>query len=814
MKEAFWVIPTGKNEDGEGIQYAYSLSPVVLNLLLKRGITTLKDAALFFSTSWEDLSDPYALFQMDQAVQRMDKALQNNEKIVIYGDYDVDGISSTSLLMKALIHMKADVSFYLPDRMTEGYGVNSDAIRHLHSLGTQLVITVDCGISALEPATHAKQLGMDMIITDHHECQGELPDAYAIINPKQPLCTYPEKNLCGAGIALKLAQGFMKAAFLDIRLELIALAALGTIADLVPLKGENRLIAKLGLLAINAQCSLGITALIQSAGIKAQEITAGHVGFQIGPRLNATGRLEKAHVAVDLLLSKDSGFCNQIASELSALNQARQGIEADILELCIEKVEKEWLQRGSKIIVLRDPSFHVGVVGIAASRLVERYHRPVILLSEQEGYLKGSARSVGDFNIFEAIQSTESRLIHFGGHKQAAGLKLAIENYDAFLEAIESYTEEVIKPSDLMRQVRIDQILEPQDVTLELADSLSSLEPFGMGNPKPIFAMRQLILEGVQWLGADKNHVKLMLNHEYRLFEALQFKTSFTADDFKLHSAVDLAFYVEKNQFRAVETLQLHIKDIRMKSIDYHGKNDLILAYCSRFLDELSVVELEALDKKTLKGLKILEKNKALDLEASLASSTSKIVFFTAQSVINLYFQGNGEATPWLKLLHNPLERRLFICPDLAELEGSAPNDLIFLDAPLDPVKLEQFTALKYPLYFDLHSLKQQLQLVEHLTIERNALGEWFKKASLAFAHSPFHYKQWMDLFKSFSYQGILTLRLFIDGGLIEVQSDAFVFKVNPEKFNLYDLRVMKNLKIYRINLAIAIEYCEGNKLL
>jgi single-stranded-DNA-specific exonuclease len=814
MENVLWYVNEDKSDEGHLLASHFNFSPVLANLLIKRGYKTIEAVQFFLSASYGDLHDPFLLYNMKEAVQRIQSAIALGESIVVYGDYDVDGMTSTALLIKALRHLKAQVDFYLPDRMEEGYGINCGAIEQIATGGVKVIISVDCGISALEPALLAKRLGVDLIITDHHECQESLPDAYAIINPKQPLCTYPEKMLAGAGIALKLAQGLLQEGFSAIQSDLIALSALGTIADLAPLTGENRLIAKLGLVAINSHVNQGIDGLIRCAGIKTQEITAGHVGFQIGPRLNASGRLEKANIAVELLLSEDSKFCDVVASELNTLNQARQSIELDMVERCIERIEKDCKRGLSKIIVLKDSEFHVGVVGIAASRLVERYHRPVILLNEEEGILKGSARSVGNFSIFEAIQSTEKHLIHFGGHRQAAGLKLISENFEAFLEDLEAYVEGTINPEDLLKQVNIDQNLAPQDVTLALADQLARLEPYGMGNAKPVFAMKDLMLEGVQWLGADKNHVKLVLNHEYRLFEAIQFRTLYTPENFKLNTTVDLAFYVEKNQFRAVETLQLHVKDIRFKSIDSQLQNELVLAYCSRFLDDLSSYELQVLEKKDLKVYGVVERPIALGLEGLTDHKQCIVALYQVHSAIDLYYHGNGMVTPWMSLIGQGVDSQVWLCPDTDLLVESHRDDLLLIDAPLDPVALKKLSASHYPIYFDLHMLKQQLALVSKLTIERSELGDMYKKGSQTFGLKHFDYSQWMSLFDSDRITAILALRLFIDGGLMEVTQNTFAFKSKPEKFNLYELQLMKNLKNYRINLTVAIEFCEGNKLL
>jgi len=322
------------------------------------------------------------------------------------------------------------------------------------------------------------------------------------------------------------------------------------------------------------------------------------------------------------------------------------------------------------------------------------------------------------------------------------------------------------------------------------------------------------MLEGVQWLGADKNHVKLVLNHEYRLFEAIQFRTLYTPEDFKLNTTVDLAFYVEKNQFRAVETLQLHIKNIRFKSVDLQFQNELVLAYCSRFLDELSSCDLQLLEKKDLKTYGILERPAPLSLDLFSSYEVGVIALYQVHSAIDLYYQGNGMVTPWLSLVGQGASSKIWLCPDVAMMIKHSKATLYLLDAPVDPVVLKALFDHQFPIYFDLHMLKQQLALVSKLTIERNELGDMYKKGNQSFGSAPFVYSQWLSLFEPDSVTAILALRLFIDGGLMMVTENDLSFKSKPEKFNLYELQLMKNLKTYRTNLSVAIEYCEGNKLL
>lgn len=816
MNPSLWKIKNCDRDQQKILQDTLDISPTLARLLINRGVTTCEEATYFLNASWSDLMDPYGLDQMAQVCQRIRSAILNHERIVIYGDYDVDGITSTALLMMTLEYMGANVGYYLPDRIEEGYGINKEALISLKEKGTDLVISVDCGITAIEPAEVALKIGLDLIVTDHHECQNQLPNAYAIINPKKPSCQFREKHLAGAGIALKIAQALLDDKFEEIKGDLIQLAAVGTIADLAPLKGENRLIAKLGLQAVSQNPLPGLKALIDCSGIKTESLTAGHVGFQIGPRLNATGRLEQANIAVDLLLSKDTLFCTSVSSELNHLNQERQSIESQMIAYCTEAIEQEYPHSLPNVLILKDARFHVGVVGIAASRLVERYNRPVILLSEEEGILKGSGRSVGEFNLFKAIEATQAYLIHFGGHQQAAGLKMTRDNFELFKSCLMAYVDDNIQKTDLMKRVLIDGYLKSQEVTLDLVDELAALEPYGMGNSKPIFAMNQLTIEGVKWMGSDQNHLKLILNKEYRLFEALQFKSLFTDNQFKIHDSIDLAFTLEKNHFRNVETLQLHIKDLRLKTLDNLKDSALIQAYCASFLDYLSQSTIKPIQKSDLKKFVFYETvmNRE-DLAIEIGSVDSrKMVAFNLSTVISLYYHGNASATDWMVLLREGPQKQLLLCPRLEGLEMVIPDEWLLLDYPLDLEVLLWSSQQLLTIGYNPQTLRQQLAFLEHLSLERAQLADFYKRGLECFGHGSFDYGKWVHLFHDKILQALFALRVFIDGGALNTENGLYNFVQKVDKFNLYTLDLMKSMKIYGDNLRIAIEHCESNKLL
>lgn len=566
MKPKRWQLSTASDFDTNG------LSRPLTSVLKNRGFHGLEDMNEFLSVDLDNLESPFLLPDMHKAVLRLEEAISENQSIWIYGDYDVDGMTSTAIVYRALKHLGANVRFYIPKRLEEGYGLNSEAMTFLAGQGARVIITVDCGISAVAEAALCQTLGVDLIITDHHECQEQLPEAFALINPKLPDCHYPYEMLAGAGIALKLSQALLGDQFngeMGIGPKLLALSAIGTIADVAPLTGENRIIASYGLAALSDSKMAGIEALIKVCKLEGKPITAGHVGFMIGPRLNAVGRLEHAQAGVDLLLSEDPVKAFEIASNLDALNQERQETERKILEAALKKIESEAIHMQSGTIIVWGDNWHTGVVGIVASRLVERYYRPVIVLSESEGQFKGSARSIPGYSIFEALLSQKQWLKKFGGHEQAAGLTLDAENLPALIAGIGQYNRDHLSADVLIETIKCDARLSSKEIHSQLVQELGRLEPFGMGNPKPVFRLDHLKVEETRRMGKDQSHLKIKVNDHYRLFEALQFKFGDRTPPMK-GRRLDVALQLDTNTFNGVESVQLLLKDFRSYDPNYH----------------------------------------------------------------------------------------------------------------------------------------------------------------------------------------------------------------------------------------------------
>ncbi len=555
------------------------ISSVAKSLLIKRKIDTKELARKFLYPEIEDFYNPFELSQMDIAVERINEAIDKGEKICIYGDYDVDGITSTSLLIRTFRYLNYEVDYYIPDRKSEGYGVNKEALKKIKESGVSLLITVDCGITSVDEASYSKDIGLDLIITDHHECQEKLPDALALINPKKPSCNYRFDMLAGVGIALKLAHAIVGEDFINLLDELIDLAALGTIADIAPLNDENRIISKIGLEAINAYTSIGISSLIEESGLSDKEINSGHIGFMIAPKINAAGRIGSPSLAVELLTTESHERAREISKELCELNDKRQEIEKQILMEAIAYVDKNIDVNKDKILIVEGHNWHTGIIGIVSSRISEKYYRPSVILNVEDGVAKGSARSVGSFSIFEALNSCKDLFNKFGGHDQAAGLSLDASNIEELRIRINEYANSHIGEFDLIPVVKVEDKLKSSDITYKLIDELSLFEPFGVGNPKPVFSYDNLAIDQVRLLGKDKTHLKISVHDQTRMFDCLGFGMGEKFSYFRSNDLVNMAFTLEKNNFRGVETIQFMIKDIKSAHIEDDKSKDLISKY-------------------------------------------------------------------------------------------------------------------------------------------------------------------------------------------------------------------------------------------
>ncbi|QDW06488.1 single-stranded-DNA-specific exonuclease RecJ [Bacillus sp. KBS0812] len=566
-----WEIQRPDQDKVKSLTEQLHITPLVASLLVKRGFDTAESARLFLHTKDADFYDPFEMKGMKEAADRIKQAISQQEKIMIYGDYDADGVTSTSVMLHTLQKLSAQVDFYIPDRFKEGYGPNEQAFRSIKERGFSLIITVDTGIAVVHEAKVAKELGLDVIITDHHEPGPELPDVRAIVHPKQPGCTYPFKELAGVGVAFKLAHALLG----ELPDELLDLAAIGTIADLVPLHDENRLIATLGLERLRRTNRLGLKELIKLSGGDIGEANEETVGFQLAPRLNAVGRIEQADPAVHLLMSEDSFEAEELAAEIDQLNKERQKMVSKMTDEAIEMVEQQGLDQTA--IVVAKAGWNPGVVGIVASKLVDRFYRPAIVLGidEEKGIAKGSARSIRGFNLFESLSECRDILPHFGGHPMAAGMTLKAEDVPDLRSRLNEIADNTLTEEDFIPVQEVDLVCGVEDITVESIAEMNMLSPFGMLNPKPHVLVENAVLEDVRKIGANKTHVKMTIRNESSQLDCVGFNKGELQEGIVPGSRISIVGEMSINEWNNRKKPQLMIKDAAVSEwqlFDLRGK--------------------------------------------------------------------------------------------------------------------------------------------------------------------------------------------------------------------------------------------------
>lgn len=561
-----WRIPQPNPALQEIFSLKLGISKIVAQIMINRGITTLEDAKAFLYQDTFTLHDPMLMKDMDKALDRIISAVKCKEKIRIFGDYDVDGITSTALMAIVLKQIGANVDYYIPERLTEGYGMNKEAVRNAHQSGVSLIITVDSGITAWDEVDYAKGLGLDVIITDHHEPSDRVPNALAVLNPKQVDCIYPFKDLAGVGVAFRLGQAILANYNLDIPDRIVELVCLGTIADIVRLKGENRIIVKRGLTMLPYTKSVGMRALLQNCGVTEQNVTSAQIAFQLAPRLNAAGRLGDASIGVKLLLTDDIDEANELAAEMCNMNVKRQEIEDGIYKAAIGMIQAGGHVdlASNKVIVLAGENWHLGVIGIVASKLVQEYYRPVVLLAVDGDIARGSARSIPSLNIFEAFKANEVYLERYGGHAQAAGLTITTEKITEFRKALNDYANEILREEDLVPELLIDSEIALAAVNGDLQQQLDLLAPHGFGNPSPVLVARNSAVLEHKLVGSNQNHLKMKVGNDERYtIDAIGFNLAGYQPLLTQQERFDLVFALEKNEWRGRTSIQLNLKDLR-----------------------------------------------------------------------------------------------------------------------------------------------------------------------------------------------------------------------------------------------------------
>lgn len=550
-----------------------TISPVLTSVLIRRGIDSFEKARSFFRPSLDDLHDPMLFDGMEQAVERIIRAITTKEKILVYGDYDVDGTNGTALLWTFLKYLGGNVEYYIPHRIKEGYGLSTPGIDQANESGVSLLIAVDCGITAVKQVAYARKLGIEVIVCDHHEPGDELPDAAAVLDPLKPTCQYPYKYLCGCAVALKLVQALTLHEVIAARLDrdpdeiirsYLDLVTLATTADIVSLTGENRALVKLGLEHINTNPRTGIQALIETSGLKPGRITSGQIVFVIAPRINAVGRLGNAMRAVELLTCDSYARALELAQVFEEENRNRRKIDEDTFLEAQEIVEKYLSMENDSAIVLHEETWHAGVIGIVASRLVERYYRPTIMMTTVDGVAKGSARSVAGFNIYQALKRCEDKLLQFGGHKYAAGLSVELDKIEEFKEAFKLVAKELLTEELLTPEIRIDTEIRLDELTPKFIRVLNQFAPYGPGNMRPVFVARNVELYGQPRI-VGSGHLRFKVKTNGRIFDAIGFNLAGLMDRLQNpKQSIDLAFSLDEGDMGGETYPQLKIRDLKV----------------------------------------------------------------------------------------------------------------------------------------------------------------------------------------------------------------------------------------------------------
>lgn len=559
-----WQIYETNKEKIEQIKSKYEINELLATILVNRNILEEDEIRLFLNPTRADFYDPFLMTDMEVAVNRIIKTIENKEKVTIYGDYDVDGITSITVLKSFLKDNGLEASVYIPNRLDEGYGLNKEAIEKIAKDGCDLMITVDCGISAIDEIEYANSLGIETIVTDHHEAGNEIPKAIAVIDNKRKDSKYPFRELAGVGVVFKLIQalGIKLNLKEEAYLKYLDIVCLGTISDIVPLVDENRVIAKLGLMLVKQTKNIGLKSIINSSGYN--KIDSNTISFGVAPRVNACGRMGKAEEALELFLSSNINEVNELTKRLNEHNRERQETEKAIFESAVKTIEKEHLN-DNKAIIVGGENWHHGVIGIVSSKITDMYFKPSILLSfEEDGIGKGSGRSIPGFDLHEALMKCPDTVEKFGGHSMAVGIAIKKEKLEDFRKQFEKIAEES-HIDEIIPIINIDAKINLSDINKEMVESLKQLEPFGEANKMPIFAFKNLKIDSIRALSEGK-HLKLTLKDNNNIINAIGFNIGHLADEYRIGDKIDVAGVLEINTFNGVDNLQINIKDI-MKSI-------------------------------------------------------------------------------------------------------------------------------------------------------------------------------------------------------------------------------------------------------
>ncbi len=568
--EKNWILKSqGEGQEVERLCSELDITKPLAIMLAQRGISSFDEAKSFFRPELPLLHDPFLMKDMDLAIERIQAAVQNKEKILVYGDYDVDGTTSVALVHTFLKTFHEAIDFYIPDRYNEGYGVSTKGIDYARETGATLIIALDCGIKAIDKVKYAKHHSIDFIICDHHNPGDEIPPAVAVLDPKRVDCTYPDADLSGCGVGFKLIQGY--AAKNDIPFEelipFLDLVAVSIASDIVSVTGENRILAYYGLKQLNENPRTGLKAIVELAGISDKQITLDDVVFKIGPRINAAGRMESGNSAVSLLIAEDRALAKVMGDKVNSYNSTRRDIDTSITQEALDIIGRDPELQNRKTTVLFNPNWHKGVIGIVASRLIDNWYRPTVILTESNGFATGSARSVFGFDLYQAVDACSDLLENFGGHKYAAGLTLKLENIPRFQQRFEDFVANTIDADQLIPVVEIDTEIVLSEISPKFFRILKQFEPFGPGNMAPVFLTENVVDNGTgKQVGANGEHLKLNLIQEedpYKVYPAIAFQRGNLYKHISMGQGFDVCYSLEENVFMGRVNLQMNIKDVK-----------------------------------------------------------------------------------------------------------------------------------------------------------------------------------------------------------------------------------------------------------
>ena len=715
--------------------------------------------------SLEYLRDPFLMKDMKKAVDRIKLAMQNNEKICIYGDYDVDGVSSTSVLCLYFDSIDYPVEYYIPNRLEEGYGINAEAIKKLHEKGIDLIISVDCGITSIKEVDLVNELEMDIIITDHHEVQEEIPNALAVINCKQIDCDYPFKELCGCGVAFKLVQALTPTEIFKTSMyDYLEIVTLATICDIVPLKDENRIIVKNGLKLMKEGKNLGLRELVKVCGIESDKIGSSHIGFAIGPRINASGRLGFSYLGVQLFTTKDYEEAHEIANLLEEKNNERQMIEAKMYHEAEEIIQSNEHYENDKVLVIAKEGWQHGIIGIVASKLTEKYYKPTILLTIENGEATGSARSIKGFSIFDSLTKCKDLLNKFGGHDQAAGLAIDADKVEKLSDKINEIANYNLSDEDMIEVINVEFELNEDSANLDLVNELHKLEPFGLSNPNPRFIMRNLSIRDIRKIGKNQQHLKLTLDKE-KTYDCIGFNMAYLKDGYDIGDKVDVLFQLDENNYMGNKKVQFLLKDLRLAYPKNVGKDKNSLKLFSKIVpkDKDSLYTINGIDEKNTNlqnlNIDILKGNTDINIFDYIKEDTLVIT-----NTINGFYRAISDVSLTkyeYDINYNYIEN----------IEGKSGKVQVIFSPNIDKIDLKRYNNII--LYDFLYNMREYFYLDEN--IDEDSL-----------------------IIKYYNELDLLYLKNIIDNIIPEREEFIKVYKlalVNKEiQLNIVDIKKVFNL--------------------